>query len=477
MVGSSVGGNSVGLSESGYFYFPGPNGVMWRGYAQVGNAKLVNSTWVGWQKIDNTTISVTKYYFTYDILVYTVNTPNDIIPYSATTMSYLQYQWSHFGMFGDQIGLQLAFIKIPCYTLPANWAERLTSELNLDVKLEFEMNPALFGQGLDLTFNDENGTYSAVGFSVTSFGLNADPNKLSTSGFVSQPTIAYDSDVFGVSPGNANVSATLPAPTTSSVLSESLANNGIKIALNDADGLAGMQHFTVTQVNSEKASSTSKMASMLTPGLPVTVYADEAVADLSQTKLTGTMPFLLQPGTTISQTQTTYKRWYVASADHFLADITYGASYTTMNPMLPTLVNTNNVWAIQRGLVGIDVATNYTWDPFQLSYTPDIEGPPTINGTDGSVNPLPTDHVTAAGGNLPVNPWNLLGWLMGNWYWLLIAGIAVIVVVFVWKFVPSSGSKGGGKETNVNIYTSKETGEYQRGKSEPVRIKSPKRTS
>lgn len=433
-VGSNTGGSSggVGLSTSGYFCFPDASRVMWKGYAQVGNAKIVNSTWLGWQLADNVSISVTEYLFTYDILVYTICKPNDIIPYSSTTTTVRQYYWHHHGLYSDVIESSAGNLVLRYLSYSdAQRDARLNAQLNLDVEFQWMFDVSKFGQGLEL-ITEEDGTYSPVGFAVTEVTANAHPTIGSQTGYLSQPTIVYGGDTISVTTVNENSTSNSGStpPTVTNGGSTKVPTSSITQAM-----VAVMpdtsQHFKIAVVNSELVSGTGQMASMISPGTPITLYAEEnsTIEDLTDATITGTVPFLLQPRTSISQTSYTYNAWDVKSQDGLFHTETT-ATYITSTKSLPTLISTSNVYAIQRVLGGFTIATNYTFNPTETGEDfPDIQ-PPTINGTNGSLNPLPEEFVNDAGGN----PGYDLRGLLKSWiFWIvvivIVISIAAVIVV------------------------------------------------
>jgi hypothetical protein len=452
-VGTGTGGEAVGFTDAGYFYIPGANGVMWRGYAQLGNLQVANSTWLGWQIIGNTSISVTKYYFSFDTMVYTTSKPFDIIPYSTSSVSCLQYLASKgYNMFGDYNVVTQGFLSIPSLTIPTvndptwglyNYTARLATMLNLDVELEIEMNPTLLGQGLSAGFTNGNGTYSKASYIVDSIVLHADPSaSAQAGGYLSQPNIVFTNVTFGTTPQANNVSASLSAPIPYAGQVDVITD----ISMRGKDGLSGSDHFKVTTTDSILATSSVQMKSLSALNASITVLKDTNITDLSQTKLTGHLPFLLQPKTTIMQTTYGYKSWNIISLVNSLPIIptVVTASYTSLTVTYPSRVNTNNVYAIQRTQGYLVTKTNYTWTPPADNITVSFHQP-LEDGTNGSLDPLPYDSTVNPTGTLSTNPVDISGWFGTNWYWFVIAGIAVIVVVYyLWK------SMSRRNDTNVN---------------------------
>jgi hypothetical protein len=188
------------------------------------------------------------------------------------------------------------------------------------------------------------------------------------------------------------------------------------------------------------------MKSLSALNASITVLKDTNITDLSQTKLTGHLPFLLQPKTTIMQTTYGYKSWNIISLVNSLPIIptVVTASYTSLTVTYPSRVNTNNVYAIQRTQGYLVTKTNYTWTPPADNITVSFHQP-LEDGTNGSLDPLPYDSTVNPTGTLSTNPVDISGWFGTNWYWFVIAGIAVIVVVYyLWK------SMSRRNDTNVN---------------------------
>lgn len=438
--GTSVGGNSIGYGESGYLYIPADNGVMIRAYVQIGNVKNVNQTWLGWQQVANTSISATKYYFTFNVLAWTVDTSYDTMPTGTGTVSLLQYGWYRHGLFGDVIDSAKSYLKINYLTVPSNWYDRLNTAFYLDACLEFTCDPTLFGQNIPLTIDESTGTYSAVGFAVTGLTLNADPLVASTGGIVTQPTINYNNDTLKVSTTTAEVVSGASTPGAASNNNNPIAEysmTNIEAALYAADGLSGSNHFTITTSSGTASAGTAQYQSLLGAGMPVTLTSNETstITDYSQVSVLGTVPFLLQPQTSIDRTQYTYKEWSVQSYDKWFAAGVTSASYTTKNPSYITKVGVKNVWAIQQFVMGVTTATNYTFNPIDSVYTGNVTAP-VIDGLDGSLDPLPTDYVSAAGGT--INAPNIFDGILDFFgpigIWIVVIILIMVAAVLVWRF-------------------------------------------
>lgn len=436
MRGTSDGGNSIGYSQSGYLYIPGENGVMIRAYVQSGNVKYVNSSWLGWQQVGNTSISTTKYYFTFQLLEWTANTCYDLMPTGTGTATLNQYSWYRHGLFGDVIDQRQSYLSINYLTVPGNWYDRLNTAFYLDAEIQFNCDPTAFGQGLDLTFDNTTGTYSAVGFSITGMTMNADPVVASTGGVVTQPSIVYNTETHKVTTAT-GTEVTGGSSTSGSVStdnSQDYAPSNINSAMYAADGSS--DHFSIATSSGTASNGTAQYQSLLGEGMPVTLYSNDTdtIVDYSQVPIRGVVPFLLQPQVSIDRTQYSYKNWIVQSWDVFLAAGTTSASYTTLNPSYITKVGVKNVWAIQQYVVGITAATNYTFRPNDSDYSGNVTAP-SVDGLDGSLDPLPTNYVSAAGGTIDApNLFSGIGdFLAGFMVWIIAGAIAIVVVIIVVK--------------------------------------------
>ncbi len=457
--GTTFTANGVGFSgEDGYFLIPDASGVMWRGYAQLGNIKVGNSTFVGWQFVNNVSVAVYKYPFTYDVLVYTTMKAFDVIPYTVGTHYETQYAYMGFAKYNmpwpmDPIWIPVdadygyASMNYLSYDNDQRDA-RLNAQLHANVQFEWTFDIAKYGQGLPLSFNETTGVYSLSGFDVTDVECFADPITDATGGYLSEPSVQYDDYDAGLTLQTANqtsVAAGTPAGQANTVTTD------IATAIHnaaDSSGVARSDEWTIAQSNSGLVSSGSAYSFLKSRGTPIALSTDGNVTahHLNDAKITGSAPFLLQPLTSIYQTTYTVHEWDVTSAANGVT-----AKHLAHNPTLPTLINVDNVWEIAKVQGAFTIGSNYTWTPYEggSSYPP--IAPPIIDGDNSTINPKPQNYVSGAGGQIPdfSTGTDVLPYII--WIVVGILGVVVIVVLIKYKKNAGSDSRGEKATTVINL--------------------------